>query len=164
MGGLLRISEAAVLAVHTVALLGAHRGESITTRDIAFALDASEAHLSKVLQQLGKRGVVSSVRGPKGGFALSEGAEELTLLDVYEAMDGPLCETLCLLDAPVCEGRCVMGGLLRDVRGMVRGYLAGSKISDVSAKCSFRLPGVREERKGREGVPELGVKGRGTES
>ena len=51
MANVLRISEAATLALHTLALLAARPGEILSTHKIATRLDASEAHLAKVLQQ-----------------------------------------------------------------------------------------------------------------
>lgn len=132
MSGILRISEAAVLAIHTAALLGAREGEVMTNREIASFLGASEAHLSKVLQRLARSGLVRSVRGPRGGFVLARPGGDVTLLEVYEAIDGPFEECECLLDAPVCKGECVLGDVLLEVNRIVRERLSGTRICDVS--------------------------------
>lgn len=133
MSGLLRISEAAVLAIHTVALLGANKNDVLTNRQIADFLGASEAHLSKVLQRLAKTGFVQSVRGPSGGFKLGQSDEDITLLDVYETMDGTLVTSDCLLSAPVCGGNCILGDMLSTVCESVREKLSTTRICDISA-------------------------------
>ncbi len=134
---LLRISEAAVLAVHTAALLAGEEDRVMTTHEVAGFLNASEAHLSKVLQRLSKTGLVTSVRGPKGGFRLARPARTVTLLEVYEAMDGPLPEKECLLDAAVCTGECILGNVLREVGCTVKEHLSGTTLADVRGRLSM---------------------------
>jgi len=144
MAGLLKVSEAAVLAIHTVAVLGG-RPEGVTrTRQIASYLGASEAHLSKVLQRLVHTGMVASVRGPKGGFRMARDPEDVTLLEGYEAIDGPVQEAGCLLDAPVCDGSCIMGGLLEEVTERFRDHLGGTTVAEVAVH--FCEPASKEER------------------
>jgi Rrf2 family protein len=132
MTGVLRISEASSLALHTMVLLAARPGEHLSVGRIASALGVSGAHLSKVLQRLARVGLVRSVRGPKGGFALGRSAEEITLLDVYEAIEGPLSSSACLLARPICEGkRCILGKLLVSVNEQVRKHLAEARLSEL---------------------------------
>ncbi len=138
MVGILKVSEAAVLAFHTVALLAGEPGRIVTTREIASALEASEAHLSKVLQRLAKSGIVASVRGPKGGFKLGKAPEEISFLDVYEVIDGPLTDVNCLLGVPICEGGCILGDLLETLNTLVRERLATTRLSDVSLHLAKR--------------------------
>jgi Rrf2 family protein len=151
MSGLLKISEAAVLAIHTAALLGVERGRVLTTREIASFLKASEAHLSKVLQRLAKSGFVTSVRGPKGGFMLSGPPEEITLLEIYEAIDGPLGDTRCLLGAPVCDGHCIMGDVLCEVNRLVARRLSETKIAEVGRGLQKGYSGEKRDNQDRQG-------------
>jgi Rrf2 family protein len=73
---------------------------------------------------------VRSTRGPKGGFALARPAGRITLEEVYEAIDGPLGDSQCLLGRPVCNGsRCILGGLLNSVNRQVRRYLHTTRLS-----------------------------------
>jgi len=46
--------------------------------------------LAKILQMLGKAGLVKSLRGAKGGFSLTRPSSQITVKDVIEAIDGPL--------------------------------------------------------------------------
>jgi len=103
----------------------------VTNKEIAKALNVSENHLSKVLQRLGRVGLVKSVRGPKGGFILGKAANDISLLDVYESIEGPFVMSNCLLGIPICDGnKCILGGLLKTLNTEVRDYLAGTKLSE----------------------------------
>jgi Rrf2 family protein len=101
MATVLRISDAATLALHTMVLLADRRERPRTAKEIASTFKVSEAHLAKVLQRLAKAGLVLSAPGPHGGFHLRDGAERTTLLQVYEAIEGPMSSTHCLLGVPV---------------------------------------------------------------
>ncbi|MCD4691164.1 Rrf2 family transcriptional regulator [bacterium] len=101
MGNIVRTSESATLALHAMGILAGRPG-SISAHRIAETLGASEATLAKVMQRLVKAGLVTSRRGPHGGFELAKPSEDVTLLDVYESIEGEIEVTHCLLDAPVC--------------------------------------------------------------
>jgi Rrf2 family protein len=132
MANALRISEATSLALHTTVLLAAHSDGLLSTREIAATLGVSEAHLSKVLQRLGRVGLVKSIRGPRGGFRLGKPGDKITLLDVYQAIEGRLAAHACLLGARVCRGeQCVLGGLLGAVNKQLKDYLAQTRLSEL---------------------------------
>jgi Rrf2 family protein len=135
MDNVLRISEASSLAMHAAALLAEEPDRSLSTREIAENLKASEAHLSKVLQRLTRAGIVKPIRGPKGGYMLGKAAEDITLLDIYEEIEGPIPRTYCLMKEPVCRGKdCILGGLLKSVNKEVRDYLSRTRLSDFNGK------------------------------
>ena len=125
MSNILRISDAASLAMHSMVFLAANPDRFIPTREIASKFHISEAHLSKVLQRLARVGLVKSTRGPKGGFMLGKPAGDIVLLDVYESIEGPFAPSKCLLGAPICGGdNCILGGLLETVNKQIKEYLA----------------------------------------
>ena len=78
MANLLKVSEAASLALHSMVLIAEKSPKLISARAMAERLNVSEAHLSKVLQRLGRDGLVRSIRGPGGGFTLLKKPEEVT--------------------------------------------------------------------------------------
>ena len=130
MSSLLRVSEAASLALHTTVFLAGNPGQTVPAREIAATLDVSEAHLAKVLQRLAKVGLVRSFRGPKGGFVLGKNEDEITLLEVYESIEGPLETSSCLFDVQACNGNgCILGDLLETVHRQVTKYLSETKLS-----------------------------------
>lgn len=133
MPRMMQISEAASLALHSMALLASNPKKIFSVKQIASTLNGSEAHLSKVLQRLARAGLVKSNRGPKGGFLLEKKEDEITLLQVYEAIEGPLVPRKCLFDKPVCSGeRCIFGDLLKTTNGRYRAYLEGMKLSELT--------------------------------
>lgn len=130
---MLKISEAASLALHTMALLAAYPEEVFTNKEIASEIKASEAHLAKVLQRLVREGFVRSERGPRGGFILGKDAHRCTLLDIYECIDGSFTVSDCLLKTPSCSGgKCIMDGVLRSVNTIVEKYFTKTKLSELS--------------------------------
>jgi Rrf2 family protein len=131
MSNILKISEAASLALHTTVILAANPNRLISTKKLASQLHASEAHLSKVLQRLEKADIVNSTRGPKGGFKLKNLSDKITLLDVYEAIDGNFSPSNCLFDENLCNGNCIMGNLLEELNTQVRDYLSKTKLNSL---------------------------------
>ncbi|UCF30555.1 MAG: Rrf2 family transcriptional regulator [bacterium] len=130
MPSVLKISEAASMAMHTMVILAASGGGTISAKEIAARLNASEAHLAKVMQRLARAGLVKSTRGPKGGFVLSRRGEEITLLEVYQSIEGPLPEDGCLFEQPSCHGNgCILGGFLDQVNRDLRIYLETTTVS-----------------------------------
>jgi len=134
MPNVLKISEAASLALHTTVLLAVDIAKSHTTREIAQLLGVSEAHLSKVMQRLVKEGIVHSIRGPKGGFTLAADPKKTSLLEVFEVIEGPLTHTDCLLSRRVCDGtNCILGSLLQNTNKAVHDYLENTRIADLTS-------------------------------
>jgi len=136
MGGLLRVSEAASLALHSMALLAGSSEGPVSTHEMAERLGVSEAHLSKVLQRLAKAGLVRSTRGPGGGFRLTKRSSRISLLEIYEAIEGRLTSSECLLGRKVCGGGgCIFGDVLRSVSRQIREYLSRTRLSQFSDLC-----------------------------
>ena len=68
-------------------MLGSNPGNPRTTQQIAEETRVPSGYLSKVLQALGRAGLVEGQRGLYGGFVLSRSLDELTILDVINAVD-----------------------------------------------------------------------------
>jgi len=66
----------------------AEPNQPIMARQIAQAHQIPLEYLLKILQQLSRSGVIQGIRGPRGGFLLSQKAEDITLLQVIEAVEG----------------------------------------------------------------------------
>ncbi len=132
MADLIRMSEATALALHTMAVV-ASREQPTSTALVAETLRASEAHLSKVLQQLVRSGLLLSKRGPSGGYTLAKPASEVRLLDVYEALEGPFRTDGCLFAEPVCrQMACILGDLVERLRSEALDHLRSTSLSDIA--------------------------------
>ncbi|MDP8225153.1 MAG: Rrf2 family transcriptional regulator [Candidatus Lernaella stagnicola] len=134
MADFVNISEAASLGLHAMTYLASQNGGHRTTASIATVLDVSEHHLAKVMQRLAKAELVESVRGPHGGFRLAKDATQITLLDVFEAVEGKAEPRRCLLSIePRCpEEKCILGGLNIRIFKEVREHFQKTKLADVA--------------------------------
>jgi Rrf2 family transcriptional regulator, nitric oxide-sensitive transcriptional repressor len=150
VGSALKVSEATALAMHTMAVLARQGNGGLSSREIADTLRASQAHLQKVLQRLGRAGLVLSERGPRGGFMLAKQPERIRLLDVYEAVEGPLQLSDCLFGEPACQGsQCMLGGLVSFVNKTFSGYLRRTTVADLAGRSRIGDPSRRGVYHGR---------------
>lgn len=78
-------------------------GSRVQRATLAQATGVPESFLSKVLQSLVRASLIASQTGVNGGFELTASAETLTLLDVLEAIDGPLGLNTCVATGQRCE-------------------------------------------------------------
>ncbi|NLJ50380.1 MAG: Rrf2 family transcriptional regulator [Candidatus Atribacteria bacterium] len=132
MKGIVNLSEASILALHSMVLLAQNESEPLTIKQMAEKTASSEAHLSKVMQRLAKIKLVDSIRGPNGGFHLKHPIELITLLDIYQAIEGPLEEESCFSKSGKCPfKKCLFGGLINKMRQEFQQYLASKTLKDL---------------------------------
>jgi Rrf2 family protein len=139
MASLVKISEAASLAIHTMALLARERDEHFTNEMIARRLGAPEHHLAKVMQRLAKAGLVESLRGPAGGFRLGVSPKDVGLLEIYEAVEGPMSDAgaACPLGRPACKKKtCMLGTLMCRLHRQALNYLAKTTVEQLSLELA----------------------------
>ena len=74
----------------------------VSIGEISKELGISFHFLTKVFQKLTQAGLMTSYRGPNGGIALARPAQNIRLLDIYLAIDGPALFTECVLGLPGC--------------------------------------------------------------
>lgn len=131
---MVHISEAASLAVHSMALVaGSH--EMLNVNQIAALTHSSRNHLAKVMQILVKNGYLDSVRGPKGGFTLKGDPSKTSLLQIYELIEGSLEEHHCGIESEKCPFElCVFGGLADKFSVEFIEYLRTKTLADLISK------------------------------
>lgn len=141
MQTLLKLSDALALALHTIGVLAAHDDKIIQAQDIAQNLSVSEHHLQKVHQRLTKTGILKTFRGPKGGFQLNRPAEEIKLIEIYEAIEGPLCTNQCVLGREKClTPDCVVGNMMDKLNALVVNFLNTTTAKDLAHSGFKKLP------------------------
>lgn len=132
MARLLEMSEATALGLHAMTLI-AKSDAMVSAESLARSLRASRAHLSKVLKTLSAAGFLESKRGPSGGYTLAQAASSISLLQIYEALQGSIRLDGCLFDQPICDQvHCVLGDLVERVRGEVFEYLESTTLEDAA--------------------------------
>lgn len=88
----MRISERVDNAVRAMAELAAAGGGPMTAETIGRSQGVSTKYLHDILRDLKRAELVRTKRGPDGGFSLSRSADQITLADVFRAIDGPLAD------------------------------------------------------------------------
>jgi len=73
------------------------------TRLIAQEQEIPPSFLAKIISQLSIAGIINTSRGARGGVSLARKPEEISLLDVVEAIDGPITLNECVDDPSVCS-------------------------------------------------------------
>lgn len=94
----MQFTKASDYAVRVLSYLINANGSVSRAQSIAAATEIPESFLAKILGQLCRSGLVRSHRGARGGFSLAAPPDSLNLLQVVEAMEGPLRLNIC--DAP----------------------------------------------------------------
>ncbi len=131
MPGVVHISEMVSLALHSIVLIASGGKEIVNVKEISGAIGCSEAHLVKVLQRLVRAGFLYSIRGPKGGFGMAKAPEEISLLDIYQVIEGPMRIDGCPTNHHICCFKsCIFGGLPEKLNREFIDYLTSKKISD----------------------------------
>lgn len=119
--------------MHAGVILAASPAKFLSTKDISSKLKVSAAHMSKVLQRLVKTGIVKSVRGPAGGFVLAKKPDKITLLNIFEAIEGTLRLSDCLFDGKNCVlGKCILGNLIPKINKELKEHLKNSTLAELS--------------------------------
>jgi len=77
-------------------------GEQVKGVDIASSIETTPQYLLQVMAPLVAAGWIASEPGPRGGYRLTQDLEVLSLLDVIEAVEGPLAEGRCVLRDTPC--------------------------------------------------------------
>ncbi len=136
------ISQTSEYALRAIVWLAGHPQTPLTTQQIAAATRVPAGYLSKVLQSLGKAGLVHSQRGLHGGFALTRKPEKLTVLDVVTAVDPLPRIRRCPLGLRGHGKRlCPLHRRLDDAVAMLEAYFKETTIAALLNDPSAPLPG-----------------------
>ncbi len=93
-------------ALQAVLYLALQSPEKMTPiKDLAKQLDIPSPFLAKILQNLTRQGLLASLKGPTGGFALARPAKDITLFHIINAVDGDDFMNNCVLGFPDCSGK-----------------------------------------------------------
>ena len=108
-------------------------GRPLRADQIARATASPANYLAKTLNALAKAGLVTSTRGPFGGFVLAVPAAELTLAHIIDCFDEPRPQTRCLLGSAPCDPRrpCTAHERWTAVKATRRAALANTTVADL---------------------------------
>jgi len=93
----MRVSRSTGYALLAVGYIAKNQGDGVVlSQAISKQYDIPLEYLLKILQQLVRANVLRSKRGPRGGFSLAKPTNKITMLEIIEAVDGPLTGELSL--------------------------------------------------------------------
>lgn len=135
----MKLSAKGRYAVMAMADLAGHRGgKPVALADIAKRQEISLSYLEQLFAKLRRGGLVSSVRGPGGGYLLARPAEETRVADIILAVDEPIRTTRCSPAQPYgCRSnreRCLTHDLWEELGHQIYLYLSAVTLADVVAR------------------------------
>lgn len=90
-------------AIRCVHYLSGKLGTVTMVEEVSREMHIPRSFLAKILQRLTRAEIVKSYRGVKGGFELARHPRKINLLDVIEAIEGPVAMNVCALDERLCD-------------------------------------------------------------
>jgi Rrf2 family protein len=135
----MQLTRAADYAVRVMIHLASQPAHTRASRaDLAVAAECPEQFLSKVLQSLTRAGLVLSHRGNTGGFELPISRQDVSVLDVVEAIEGPVRLNLCLTADQACarRGWCPAHTVWAEAQRAMADILRNASIRDLAKRIS----------------------------
>jgi Rrf2 family protein len=142
-----------------VYLIGLPDGKAIKAKHLAEYQQISESYLAKTFTRLEQAGIVQSLSGPKGGYRLAKVPEQITFLEVAEAIEGKtpafICHNIresCVLfgdSAPAYarRGKCAIHQVMADAEQQMKTYLASKTLAWLEGTVQQKIP-KRDVNKG----------------
>lgn len=132
----MKINQATDYAFRTVLFLAKHRDRDlIMAHDIAKSEVIPMRFLLKIMPSLIHAGIVASVRGVGGGYALAKDPREITLLDILEAVEGPIELNRCLIRPDLCSknaaAACEIHAAMAQIQNRLRGDFQGFTVAEL---------------------------------
>lgn len=121
----------AIRAVLYVAMNG-NEGEKIGIKKISSDLKIPSPFLGKIMQSLAKHKLLSSTKGPHGGFGLGKKADSITLMDIVEVVDGNDNFYDCIIGLESCkveEKHCPIHSRYAEIRAQLREFFENKTIA-----------------------------------
>lgn len=130
-----RLTNEGEYAVRLMVYLAGRDPEDLTSaREIAENQNIPQRFLRSIVSQFAKQGFVTSVQGSGGGVRLAEGAENKSLLEVIEAVEGPIYLNVCMQGEDVCKfsSQCAVHLVWHEAQDAIRKILGRRTIKELS--------------------------------
>jgi Rrf2 family protein len=129
-------ADYALRAIVFLAQIG--KDEKASTSNIAKAQKIPPSFLAKIISQLSIAGLIHTSRGARGGVSLAKEPEDISVLDVIQAIDGPVILNECTENPDACpfQSSCPLFEIWCDARDMLINKLSGATFSSVNVTPS----------------------------
>lgn len=97
--------------------------------------DLPKDFMAKIFQRLARAGILVSAKGRGGGFSLAKPPHEITLMQIVEVLEGPLCSDRCVVGLEKCNDHmpCPQHDLYKPIRQRLKDYLNTTTLADLAA-------------------------------
>jgi Rrf2 family protein len=145
MGLFSKTCEYALRAVFFVA----HRTESggkVGIKEIADGIGSPEYFLAKILQDLSRKGILQSTKGPHGGFFIDDKNRKRTLFEVVDAIDGSGLFTDCGLGLKYCSeiNPCPLHHQFKEIRNQIYLMLKNTPIEQFNEDLNLGIKALKK--------------------
>jgi Rrf2 family transcriptional regulator, iron-sulfur cluster assembly transcription factor len=122
-------------------LAGFDSGARVLARDVSEHEHVPGPFLGKIFQTLVRAGLLTSAKGPGGGFALARDPQQISLFDIYHAVDGTSYLEACAVGLAKCsdETPCPLHERWKPIRERIRQYLETTSLSDMAEATRSKL-------------------------
>jgi Rrf2 family protein len=126
-------------------------GKYAMVKDVAEQTEIPAHFLAKILQQLARKGFLKSSKGPTGGFCLRQPAEEITLVQIVDSVDGLADYQRCISGLAECTDHapCGMHDSWKALRSRILEYLEQTTIADLALALESKRKQLEKQRKGK---------------
>ena len=141
---MLRVTKLTDYATVVMTVLAARPGEVLSAPELAEQAGLEAPTVAKVLKPLAAAGLVAGFRGANGGYRLARAAADINLVEIVEAMEGPLAMTECSVHDGQCgiEASCGVRANWRRINDVVADALRWVSLAQMLG------PAPRPSRKG----------------
>jgi len=136
---MLRFTKRADYGLMAIYYIAEHRDEgAVSAKRIAEEFHIPQERLAKILQQLAKKHLIESHTGPKGGYALTRTAQEITVGQVVRALEGPIRIVSCMVENDDCPqfSRCNLRGPVQKIQASISQALDTMTLADQAAESA----------------------------
>ena len=139
---MLRVTKLTDYATVVLTVLAARPGEVLSAPELAERAGLEAPTVAKVLKPLAAAGLVEGFRGANGGYRLARDAAGISLVEIVEAMEGPLAMTECSVHGGQCgiEDSCGVRANWRRINDVVADALRGVSLAQMQAPLPADAP------------------------
>jgi len=137
----MKLSTRTRYGIRAIIELAQYEGQRpLQLRTIAERQDISVKYLEQLMGVLRSAGIVRSVRGSKGGYALARSPEQIKLSEVFHCLEGPVTTTECVEDEDYCKrsADCAARELWVEVENAINHVLEAITLADMVQRARKR--------------------------
>lgn len=116
-------------------------GERVGIKEVAKGIGSPEHFMGKILQELARKGLVQSMKGPNGGFFIDEIGKKVSLAQIVSAIDGDQLFTGCGLGLKMCNEQkpCPIHDEFKLIRSKIKTLLETTRVGEFNKQLEEGL-------------------------